>query len=176
MNREQKADEVKDLHGRFADTPFVVLADFKGSTVAQMDTIRRGFERANVFFRVVKNSLAMRALEGTGKEKLADHFRGNIGLVISNEDAVTTAKLVKTFAKDNDKIVVRAGFFDGDVLEPKGVAAVAELPSKEELQSMLLATLQEAPRLLLSVMQAPSRDLMYLLQNYATKLESGDNP
>lgn len=171
MNREEKAVEVQNLHKRFAAAPLVVLADFKGSTVAQMDSLRRGCEKGNVFFQVVKNTLAVRALEGSGKEGLGDHFRGNIGVLIANEDPVSTAKLVRQVAKENDKIVVRAGFFDGDVLDKKGVEMVAELPSKEELQSRLLATIQEGPRLLLSVLQAAPRDLLYLLQNYASKLE-----
>lgn len=172
MNREEKAIQIDDLHQRFTSTPFVVLADFKGSTVAQMNTLRRGCEKGGVFFQVVKNTLAVRALEGTGKEKLADHFRGNIGVLIAQEDAIAAAKLVKQFKKENEKILVRAGFFDGDVLNDKDVAAVAELPSKEELQSMLLATLQEAPRSVLGMIQAAPRDLLYLLNNYANKLES----
>ena len=97
MNREEKAVQVEDLHRRFAATPFVVLADFKGSTVAQMNTLRRNCEKGGVFFQVVKNTLAVRALEGTGKEGLADHFRGNIGVLIAHEDAIATAKLVKQF-------------------------------------------------------------------------------
>ncbi|MEQ1501255.1 MAG: 50S ribosomal protein L10 [Myxococcota bacterium] len=172
MNREEKAAQVSDLHARFAATPLVVLADFKGSTVLQMDAIRRGCEKSGVFFRVVKNTLAVRALEGTGKEKLADHFRGNIGVLIANEDAIATAKLVGKYAKENDKLLVRAGFFEGDLLDTKGVAAVAELPSKEELQSRLLATIQQAPRTVMQMIQAPARDLLYLLRNYETKLET----
>ena len=103
MNREQKVEQVGDLHKRFAATPFVVLADFKGLTVAQMDSLRRSCEKGGVHFRVVKNTLAVRALEGTGKEGLADHFRENIGVLIANEDPVGTAKLVGKYAKENAK-------------------------------------------------------------------------
>jgi large subunit ribosomal protein L10 len=174
MNREEKAAQIEDLNRRFTATPFVVLADFKGSTVAQMNTLRRNCEKGGVFFQVVKNTLAVRALQGTGKEGLADHFRGNIGVMIAQEDAIATAKLVNQFKKENEKIQVRAGFFDGDVLNDKGVAAVADLPTKEELQAKLLATLQESPRLLLGVLQAPARDLLNLLNNYASKLESNE--
>ena len=173
MNREQKAAAVEDLHGRFAETPFVVLTDFKGSTVAEMDALRRGCDDHKVFFRVVKNTLAVRALEGTGKEVLKEHFRGNIGVLIADEDPIAMAKLFRDQSKSNDKLVVRAGYFEGDVLDQKGVAAIAELPSKEELQSTLLATLQEAPRSILSVIGAPGRDLVYLLRNYANSLEEG---
>jgi len=152
MNREQKATQIEDLHHRFSASPMIVLTDFKGSTVAEMDAMRRGCEKRGVFFQVVKNTLAVRALEGTGKEQLGDHFVGNIGVMLALEDPIATAKLAKQYAKDYEKLQVRAGYFDGDLLDSKGVAAVAELPSKEELQSTLLATLQEGPRSLLSVL------------------------
>lgn len=176
MNRDQKAAQIDNLHTRFAATPLVVLTDFKGSKVTQMDAIRRGCEKDGIFFQVVKNTLAVRALEGTGKEALADHFRGNIGVFIANEDPIAAAKLYRDQARANAHLVVRAGFFEGDLIDDKAVAAIAELPSKEELQATLLATLQQAPRQVLSMLQAPSRDLLYLLQNYATKLESGSEP
>ncbi|MCB9684545.1 MAG: 50S ribosomal protein L10 [Alphaproteobacteria bacterium] len=171
MNREEKAQMVDELHQQFTAGGLVVLTDFRGSTVPQMDKIRRTCEPLGVYFKVVKNTLAVRALEGTGKESLADHFIGNVGLIVSGEDPIAAAKLVKTYTKDNENIKVKAGYFDGEILDEKGLLAVAELPSKEELQSMLLATIQAAPRDLLGVMQAPARDLLYLLNNYAQKLE-----
>ncbi|MEZ4236013.1 MAG: 50S ribosomal protein L10 [Myxococcota bacterium] len=171
MNREQKAEQVENLHTRFSATPFVVLTDFKGSTVAEMDSLRRGCEKSGVYFKVVKNKLAKRALEGTGKETLAEHFRGNIGVFIADEDAIGAAKLLRDQKKANAHLVVRAGYFDGDLVDEKGVAAIAELPSKEELQATLLSTLQEGPRQILGALQAPGRDLLFLLQNFAAKLE-----
>lgn len=176
MDREQKAAMVEDLHGRFAQTGFIVLADFKGSTVPQMDVVRRSSEKAGVFFRVVKNTLAVRALEGTGKEKLGDQFRGNVGVIVAGDDPIATAKLVKDLAKDNEKIVVKGGYFDGDVIDAKGVGLVAELPTKDELRAMLLATIVSAPTQLLGVIQAAPRDLLILLSNYANKLESDAGP
>ena len=171
MNREQKTQMIDELHDRFTVGPFVALTDFKGSTVAQMDNIRRKCEPAGLYFRVVKNTLAVRALQGTGKEKLADLFVGNVGLIVSGEDPVAAAKFVKQYAKENENIKVKAGFFEGDVLDAKQVDAVADLPSREELLSKLLATIQEGPRQVLRVLQAPARDLLYLLNNYAAKLE-----
>ena len=173
MNREQKTAMVEDLHGRFATSPFVVLADFKGSTVPQMDVVRRSSEKAGVYFRVVKNTLAVRALEGTGKEKLGDHFKGNVGVLVSGEDPIATAKLVKDLAKENEKILVKAGYFDGDVIDAKAVGQVADLPSKDELRAQLLGLIIQPPQNLLAVLQAPARDLISLLNNYAAKLEAG---
>lgn len=174
MNLDQKKQMVDELHGKFSAGPFVVLTDFKGSTVAQMDAIRRASETKGIYFRVVKNTLAVRALEGTGKEKLADNFVGNVGLLVSGEDPVGAAKFVKEFTKANENIKVKSGFFDGDVLDAKGVAQVAEMSSKEDLQSLLLATILAAPQNVLGVIQAPARDLMLLLGNYAAKLEQSE--
>ena len=172
MNREQKAAMVDDLHGRFRDSPFVVLADFKGSTVPQMDVVRRSSEKAGIYFRVVKNTLAVRALDGTGKEKLGDHFKGNVGVLVSGEDPIATAKVVKELAKDNIKIRVKAGYFDGDVIDAKTVGQVADFPSKDELRAQLLSLMLQPPQQLLALRQAPARDLVSLLNNLAAKLES----
>lgn len=174
MNRAEKEAFVDEIRGRFEAAPLVILTDFVGSTVAQTDQLRRACEPEGVHFQVVKNTLCKRAIEGTDKEVLADYFRGNVGVVFSGEDPIATAKLFKDQLKQNDKLQVRAGFFEGDVLDANGVAAVADLPSREELLAKVLATVLEAPRRVLRVIQAPGRDLVYLLNNYATKLEGGE--
>lgn len=174
MDRDQKAQFVEELHGRFAESSFVILTGYKGSTVAQMDALRRACEPIGVHFQVVKNTLARRALEGTDKTGLAEHFTGPVGVMIAGEDAVSAAKAFKAQAKDNQFLEAKAGFFEGDVLDPKAVAAVAELPSKEELQAQMLMTLIAAPRQIMSMIKAAPRDLLYLLRNYANKLEEQD--
>lgn len=171
MNRDEKVEVIEDLRGRFAASPFVILADFKGSDPLQMDAIRRKLQPIGVHFRVVKNSLARRAIAGTEKAALDGHFKGNTGVIFSGEDAQGTARLFKELAKDNEKLVAKAGFFDGSVLAPKEVAAVADLPSRDQLLAMLLGTLQAGPRQVLGLLQAPARDLVYLLQNRASQLE-----
>lgn len=170
MKREQKAEFVENIRGRFAEAPLVILTDWRGSTVAEMDVLRRACEPAGVHFEVVKNTLCRRALAGTDMEKLSEHFRGNIGVLFSSDDPIATAKLYKEQVKENEKLICRAGFFEGAVLDAAGVAAVADLPSREELLVMLLRTIQEGPRQLLGVLQAPARDLLYLLKNYESKL------
>lgn len=171
MNREDKAAFVEEIRERFTNAPLVILTDWVGSTVAEMDQLRRACEPAGVEFRVVKNTLCKRAVEGTDMESLAPHFKGNIGVLIAGEDPIAAAKVYKEQKKENEKLVCRAGFFEGDVLDEKGVELVATLPSKEELLVTLLRTLQEGPRKVLGILQAPARDLLYLLRNYATKLE-----
>lgn len=171
MNREQKAAFIEDIKGRMEVAPFVVLADFKGSTVDQMNALRRACEPSGAHFRVVKNTLCKRAIAGTDAEVLSEHLAGNVGMLFSGEDPIATAKMFKAQLKENKNLVVKAGFFEGDVLDEKGVVAVADLPSREDLLVSLLRTIQEGPRQILGVIRGPARDLLYLLQNYARKLE-----
>jgi len=175
MNREQKAAVVEDLHSRLADAPLVILTEWVGSTVPQMDAVRRAVEPAGASFQVVKNTLARRALEGTDKIALSEHFRGNVAVIISGDDPAAAAKVFRDQAKENKKLVPKAGFFDGDLVEAKDVVALADLPSREELLATLLQTLLAAPRQVMGVIRAPARDLLYLLNNYANKLESEQN-
>ena len=173
MNRTDKEAFVQEIRTRFDEAPLVILTDFIGSTVSDTDQLRRACEPAGVRFQVVKNSLCRRALEGTDKESLVKFFRGNIAVVFAGDDPIAAAKVFKEQAKQNKKLQAKAGFFEGEVLDAKGVAAVADLPSREELLAKLLATLLEAPRRVLRVLQAPGRDTLYLLNNYANKLEEG---
>lgn len=173
MNREIKQQFIDEIRGRFEAAPFVVLTDFKGVSVKEMNQFRRACEAKGLHFEVVKNTLCKRALAGTAKEPLAKHFRGNIGVFFSGDDPVGAAKMLKEELRTNEKLVVKAGFFDGDVLDSEGVSGVASLPSREELLVTLLRTIQEGPRQILGVIRAPARDLLYLLQNYASKLEEG---
>lgn len=172
MNLEDKAREIDDLKRRFEASPLVVLADFKGITVKELDKVRRTCEKAGVHFQVVKNTLCWRAVQGTDKEKLADHFRGNIAVLFSTEDATATAKMLRDQLKDAEKLSVKCGFFDGDVLDAKQIVAVADLPSREDLLATLLRTMVTGPEQLLGVLEAPARDVLLVLHNYAAKLEA----
>ncbi len=171
MNREQKAEFVEEVQSRFAASPLVILTDFKGSTVGELEEMRYACSDAGAEFQVVKNTLCKRALAGTDMEALSSHFQGNIGVVFSGEDAIATAKAFKGQRKENPNLETRAGFFEGDVLDEAGVDLVATLPSKEELLSQLLRTIQEGPRQVMGVIQGPARDLVYLLNNYSSKLQ-----
>ena len=173
MNRTDKEQFVADFRNRFEASPLVILSDWKGSTVDEMNALRRACEPAGVHFQVVKNTLCKRAVEGTDAADLADHFKGNIGVFFAGDDPIALAKLYKERVKENDKLVCRAGFFEGTVIDTAGVATVATLPSREELMVTLLRTLQAGPRQVLGVLQGPARDLLYLLNNYAAKLEEG---
>ena len=175
MNRTQKAAFVEDLTARLNGAGLVVLADFRGASVAQTNDLRREFEKTGLKVQVVKNTLAKRVIAGTEMEGLGEHFQGMTGVIIGGEDGIAAAKVIKSslFAKGSP-MAVKAGFFDGVVLDPNGVKAVADLPSREELLSLLLRTLQEGPRQIMGVIRAPARDLLYLLKNYESKLAEAE--
>lgn len=171
MNRDQKSQVIESMRSSLTGAPLVILAEFQGSTVSELNSWRRACEAAGIEFRVVKNSLCRIAVGGTALEGLSKHFKGNVAILVSGEDAVAAAKLFNDKRKSSEKVRLKAGYFDGDVIDEKGVEMVASLPSREQLLSTLLATVQEAPRQVMGVVQGPARDLVYLLQNFADTLK-----
>lgn len=174
MNRAEKAEFVEGLSARLSETPLVILADYRGISVPEVTEFREKIRETGAEYQVIKNTLLARAIAGTDKEGMGEYLAGMTGVVLSGEDPIATAKslreLTKTLQKE-EKFVIKGGWFDGIALDAKSVEKVADLPSREELLSLLLRTIQEGPRQVLGVLQGPARDLLYLLKNYETKLE-----
>jgi len=180
VNRTQKVDCVEQLSVDLRRAPFMVVADYRGVTVKEISEFRRTLEAAGIQYKVVKNTLARRAIAGSDREGLSSRLSGMSGWVISGEDPIAAAKVFRDATKDfrkAEKFVVQCGFFDGDVLNAAQLDKVADLPGREELLGTLLATLQEGPRQVLGIIEGPARDLMYLLKNFENKLaEAEDGP
>jgi large subunit ribosomal protein L10 len=179
MNRTQKEAYVEDLRGRLTSAPFLALADYRGVDVAEINHFRRTLAAKGIEYEVIKNTLVRRALAGTEYEAVVANLVGMTGWVISGEDPIDAAKTLKLVFKELDfekkeKFGLKGGYFDGKVLEGVDVIKVADLPSKEELLVMLLRTIQEGPRQMVSVVQAPARDLVNLLKNYENKLAEAE--
>jgi len=176
MDRTQKEALVNDLTQAIAVAPLVLLADYKGATVHETEDVRNKLRENGLRLQVVKNTLMKRAIAETEMEKLSDHLSGMTGVVISSEDPIASARAFRDALDPKGAIQLRAAFFEGDVYEGKAAAAIADLPGRDELMVKLLQTLQAGPRQVLSVLQAPARDLLYLLKNYEQKLaDSGTN-
>ena len=171
---QKKVESLNLLKDKLSASPLVVLIDYERLTVEDINGIRRQFEKEGVDYLVAKNNLLKKAIEGTEKADLAPLLKGMTGVVFSGEDGVGAAKLVRSITNDRKKLpgfVVKGGFFDGTVLSSGAeVNKVADLPSKEELLTMLLRTVQEGPRQILGVIQGPARDLVNLIKNYEHKL------
>ena len=126
-------------------------------------------------YEVIKNTLARLAIKDTQHEALADHLTGMTGWIFSGEDPIAAAKAVREVTKElefkkNERFSIKGGFFEGESLTADEIEKVADLPSKEELLSTLLRTIQEGPRQIMGVIQGPARDLLFVLKNYERKL------
>jgi large subunit ribosomal protein L10 len=173
MNRTQKEECVEQLTSQLQQAPFMVVANYRGVTVKEINQFRRTLEAAGLQYKVIKNTLARRAIAGSDREVLAPLLSGMNGWVISGEDPIAAAKVFRDAIKDfkkAEKFVVAGGFFEGGLISAPEVEKVADLPGREQLLGNLLATLQEAPRQVLGVIQGAPRDLLYLLKNFEAKL------
>ena len=168
MDRTQKAEAVQSLNGLFAKAGAVVVAHYNGMTVAQMGELRSRLRKAGASFKVAKNRLAVRALEGTQAAGISDLFKGPTGIAYSN-DPVAAPKVVVAYAKENDKLKILGGVAVGAVLNVEGIKALAELPSLDQLRGKILGLLQAPATRIAGVLQAPAGNIARVLSAYANK-------
>jgi len=163
--RKAKDAEIGELKTRIAKMTSMVLLDYKGLNVETVTKLRSEFRKAGVEYRVVKNTLVKQALKGTKLgDTLAKSLTGMTGLAWSYEDPSAAAKVVKAFKKDNEKLQIRGGIIDGQLLDGKGVEdQLATMPGKDELRGMLLATMQAPLQQFVVQLAAASQNFAYLL-------------
>ena len=141
LNIETKKAAVEEINAAIASAQTMVIAEYRGISVASMTELRANARKEGVYLRVLKNTLARRAVEGTSFAGLADQMVGPL-VYAASEDAVAAAKVLHQFAKKYDKIVIKAGSYNGDVLDVAQVTELASIPSREELLSKLLFVMQ----------------------------------
>ena len=141
LNLNDKKAVVAEVAEKIATAQTIVLAEYRGIQVGDLTQLRAKARSEGVYLRVLKNTLARRAVEGTAFAGLASEMTGPLIYSIS-VDAVAAAKVVSDFAKANDKLVVKAGSYAGKPLDKAGVAALASIPSREVLLSQLLGVMQ----------------------------------
>ncbi|HOZ65800.1 MAG: 50S ribosomal protein L10 [Polaromonas sp.] len=141
LNRSEKQAVIDEVNGLAAKAQTLVIAEYRGITVADMTKLRSSARSNGVSLSVLKNTLARRAVQGSGFEVVADQMTGPLIYGFS-EDAVAAAKVVADFAKTNDKLVIRAGAYGGKALDVNGVKQLANIPSKEVLLAQLLGLMQ----------------------------------
>ena len=141
LNLQEKQAVVTEVSAQVAQAQTIVLAEYRGIGVAEITQLRANARKAGVYFHVLKNTLARRAVQGTPFAGLADKMVGPLVYSIS-ADAVAAAKVVYDFAKANDKLVVKAGAFNGKLLDTAAVNALATIPSREVLLAQLCGLLQ----------------------------------
>lgn len=141
LNLEQKKAVVADIADVIANAQAVVIAENRGLEVDGTTQLRKQAREAGVYLKVLKNTLARRAIQGTPFEQLSDELTGPLMYAIS-EDPVAGAKVLSAFAKNNDKLVIRGGSLANYVLDVNGVQSLAEMPSREEMLAKVVGTMQ----------------------------------
>jgi large subunit ribosomal protein L10 len=141
LNLEEKKAVVAEISEKVAQAQAIVLAEYRGLEVQGMTELRAKARGQGVYLRVLKNTLARRAVSGTPFEQLSEHMYGPLAYGISN-DPVAAAKVLHEFAKGNDKFVIKMGAMPNQVMSPKDVATLATMPSRDELIAKLLGTMQ----------------------------------
>ena len=171
MEKAKKAEVVEELKGVFASSGSVVVAHYKGLTVAQLGDLRTRMRAAGASFKVAKNRLAMRALQGTPIEAISHLFKGPTGIAFS-KDPVAASKVVVAYAKDNAKLVVLGGSVGSTSLDAEGVKALAALPSLDELRGKIIGLIQAPATKIAGILQAPAGQLARVVSAYSKKDEA----
>jgi large subunit ribosomal protein L10 len=161
LNLEQKKAVVVEVSEQVSKAQAIIIAEYRGLTVGEMTELRAKARKSGVYLRVLKNTLVRRAVDGTDFSGLAGEMVGPLVFGMSS-DPVSAAKVLSEFAKDNEKFVIKGGAMPNQVMDAKAIDALAKLPSREELLSKLLGT-----------MQAPVAKFVRTLNEVPTKFVRG---
>ncbi len=163
MKRKEKERIVGDLRASFSPCDVAVLTRFSGLKVWEINRVREEFKKISVDYRVVKNTLVKKAMEGTDVALLREYFQGPVAVALARGDIIPVAKLLTGFMKEFPKLAIHAGLAQGKLLTAKEVELAATLPSREELVAKLLFLLNAPLTSLMNVMQAVPAQLVRTL-------------
>jgi large subunit ribosomal protein L10 len=176
LTRQQKEDQVTELHDKFERATSIFVADYSGLGVTQLEALRGGLrkdEGSQSEFRVAKNSVLRLASEGGPAEGLKAHFSGTTSIAMSFGDPVSLAKALVDYAKDNEAFEIRSGVLDGQVLEPEEISNLATLPSLDQLRGKIVGLLQAPAVKLARLLNEPAGQLARIVAARKTALDEG---
>lgn len=173
-SREEKGILIEELRERLRGTDLVIVTDYRGLTVGQMQTLRRDLRAAGGQFKVAKNTLLRLAAERENQTDLSPLIDGPTGIAFADGDMVTVAKALTAFAKSVDALEVRGGLMNGQGISAADVDALASLPSREELLAKVLGSMQAPATNLVGVLNGVARSLAYVLQARAEQLQQSE--
>lgn len=174
MPTAKKAQEISELTDAFSTSQLTVFCDYRGLSVAELQTLRKNLRPHGGSFRVAKNTLTNIAAKANGVDGLDDVLQGPTGVVFVTGDIVASAKALSDFVRTSKVLQVKGGVLAGALLSPADVDAVATLPSKNELRSTLLGLFNAPMQQTVGVLSGPARSMAYLLNARAEQLGGGE--
>ena len=169
--RRLKEKKVELLKEELGHARLIVMTDYRGMTVAQMNKLRRMLQAEGIKYKVIKNTLAQIAAADLGMEAMNTYLEGPVAIAYGYDDPVTPVKLLVKFAKENDQLSLKGGMLEKQVLDEQGLRQLADLPSREVLLARVLGSFQSPLAGMLSVLQGNLRGFVYALQAVKEKRE-----
>ena len=173
MDRAGKQQLIDEVTSTFSNIMSVVLADFRGLNVQTVTGMRNEFRKAGCGYKVVKNTLVKIAVKDTPMAAMSSLLVGPTAVIWSADSPSVPAKLAVKFAKEQQKFIIKGGYFEGQVLDEKGIQSLAQMPGKPELQASLLMTFLAGPTDLVRTLAAGPMNFLYLLQARERSLGGG---
>ena len=171
MDRTQKQQVLGEIKEAFANIASIVIADYRGIRVPVVTTMRDDFRKHGCHYRVIKNSLVKIAVKGSKMEPLSQLMIGTTAVIWSHDTPQAPAQLALKWAKDQPKFQIKGGYFEGTLLDPQGVDALARMPGKNEIRASMLMTFLAAPQSFVAQLAAAPQNFAYLLDARKRQLE-----
>ena len=168
MSKENKKGYIEEMKKVFSSSEAVMIAQYQGLNVRELDTLRKELREKGIIFKVTKNRITKIALKDSPCKDLEKYFNGPTAAAMSS-DAITSAKILTKFAKSHKKLKIVAGFMDGKVLDQKEVAIIATLPSLEEARAKIVGILATPAQKLVSILLAPGSKIANLARAKSLK-------
>ena len=169
--RAQKEQEIDVLRQEFQESPHALVVGFQGIKVADDERLRRELRQANLSYRVVKNTLAIRAAEGTPMASITENFTGATAIALSKDDPVTLAKVLSKWAKESPVFTFKGGIVEGRAIRVQDIEAIATMPSKEELVSKIMFLINSGAQRLAVATAGVARNLTIVIDQVRAQKE-----